>query len=160
MDEEAIFLEALRQETPQGRAAFLDGVCAGNEQLRRGVERLLEAHARAGEFLQRPPVGAAPTVDRHRTEGPGTVMGPCGLLQQVGERDMGTAWRAQQTLPVQRLVAVKVLKPGMDTRQVIARFEAERQALALMDHPNIARVFDAGTTEGGRPYFVMELVQG
>ena len=93
-------------------------------------------------------------------EGPGTVIGPYKLLQQIGEGGMGVVFMAEQDEPIQRTVALKIIKPGMDTRQVIARFEAERQALALMDHPNIAKVLDAGTTESGRPYFVMELVKG
>ena len=93
-------------------------------------------------------------------EGPGTVIGPYKLLQQIGEGGMGVVFMAEQTEPVQRTVALKIIKPGMDTRQVIARFEAERQALAMMDHPNIAKVLDAGTTDTGRPYFVMELVKG
>ena len=90
----------------------------------------------------------------------GTIIGPYKLLQQIGEGGMGVVYMAEQTEPVQRKVALKIIKPGMDSRQVIARFEAERQALALMDHPNIARVLDAGTTDTGRPYFVMELVKG
>ena len=94
------------------------------------------------------------------TEQPGTVIGPYKLLQQIGEGGMGVVFMAEQTEPIQRTVALKIIKPGMDTRQVIARFEAERQALAMMDHPNIARVLDAGTTDTGRPYFVMELVKG
>src|SRR4029077_818692 len=102
-----------------------------------------------------------PTVDEPAvTELPGTVIGPYKLLQQIGEGGMGTVFMAEQTHPVQRKVALKVIKPGMDSRQVIARFEAERQALAMMDHVNIARVFDGGGTENGRPYFVMELVHG
>ena len=94
------------------------------------------------------------------SERPGTVIGPYKLLQQIGEGGMGTVFMAEQTHPVQRKVALKLIKSGMDSRLVIARFEAERQALALMDHVNIARVFDGGTTETGRPYFVMELVHG
>ena len=93
-------------------------------------------------------------------ECPGAWIGPYKLLQPIGEGGMGTVWMAEQTRPVKRLVALKVIKAGMDSRQVLARFEAERQALALMDHPNIAKVFDAGTTDSGRPYFVMELVKG
>src|SRR5262249_23816280 len=93
-------------------------------------------------------------------EGPGAVIGPYKLLQQLGEGGMGTVWMAEQTEPVRRKVALKLIKPGMDSKQVIARFEAERQALALMDHPNIAKVLEAGTTESGRPHFVMELVKG
>src|SRR5262249_48737554 len=99
--------------------------------------------------------GAEPSAEQ-----PGTVIGPYKLLEQIGEGGMGTVWKAQQTEPVKRLVAIKLIKAGMDSRQVIARFEAERQALALMDHANIARVLDAGTTSAGRPYFVMDLVKG
>src|SRR4029077_3154054 len=101
------------------------------------------------------PVDVPPGCER-----PGTVIGPYKLIEPIGEGGMGTVWMAQQTVPVKRLVAVKLIKAGMDSRQVIARFEAERQALALMDHPNIAKVLDAATTESGRPYFVMELVKG
>ena len=97
---------------------------------------------------------------RRSPKQPGTVIGPYKLLQQIGEGGMGVVFMAEQTEPVQRTVALKIIKPGMDTRQVIARFEAERQALAMMDHPNIAKVLDAGTTDSGRPYFVMELVKG
>src|SRR5205807_5935241 len=100
------------------------------------------------------------TVDEPIREGRGMVIGPYKLLQPIGEGGMGAVFLAEQTQPVQRRVALKVIKPGMDSRQVLARFEAERQALALMDHPNIAKVLDAGATEGGRPYFVMELVKG
>ena len=100
------------------------------------------------------------TIDQPTTESLGTVIGPYKLIEQIGEGGMGSVWMAQQTEPVKRLVAVKLIKAGMDSRQVIARFEAERQALALMDHPNIARVLDGGTTSGGRPYFVMDLVKG
>ncbi len=99
-------------------------------------------------------------IDQPIREAPGTVIGPYKLLEQIGEGGMGIVYMAEQTQPVRRKVALKIIKPGMDTRQVIARFEAERQALALMDHPNIARVLDAGATEAGRPYFVMELVRG
>ena len=99
-------------------------------------------------------------VDRGQAERPGTSIGRYKLLEQVGEGGMGVVYVAEQTEPVRRRVALKIIKPGMDTKQVIARFEAERQALAMMDHPNIARVLDAGTTEAGRPYFVMELVRG
>src|SRR5437899_4076736 len=118
-------------------------------------------HAQLGSFLESPAAGEPVTVSLSNSpESPGTVIGPYKLLQQIGEGGMGTVFMAQQTEPVQRMVALKIIKHGMDSRQVIARFEAERQALALMDHPNIAKVLDAGTTAGGRPYFVMELVQG
>ena len=107
-----------------------------------------------------PPPGLAAHIDQPIREGPGTVIGPYKLLEPIGEGGMGVVYMAEQMQPVRRKVALKVIKPGMDTRQVIARFEAERQALALMDHPNIARILDAGATESGRPYFVMELVRG
>src|SRR5262249_31062402 len=156
-------------------------------ELRRRVEVLLKAHEMAGGLLDLPgPTGATtegmnattavpadPTRDggpaRSRTddgaprpiiEGPGTRIGPYKLLQEIGAGGMGTVFLAEQAQPVRRRVALKIIKPGMDSAQVIARFEAERQALALMDHPNIARVLDAGTTDSGRPYFVMELVNG
>src|SRR4029077_12719612 len=105
-------------------------------------------------------LGGATGATQPRAEVSGTVIGPYKLLQQIGEGGMGTVFMAEQSQPVQRKVALKIIKPGMDSRQVIGRFEAERQALAMMDHPNIAKVHDAGTTESGRPYFVMELVKG
>jgi tetratricopeptide (TPR) repeat protein len=158
MDEEAIFLEALHQPGPQARAAFLDRACAGDDGLRHGVEMLLHAHERAGTFLE------ATAQDRPTLEGDaeqsGTVIDRYKLLEQIGEGGFGVVFMAEQQEPICRKVALKVIKPGMDTRQVVARFEAERQALALMDHPNIARVLDAGQTAGGRPYFIMDLVRG
>src|SRR5262249_20255906 len=134
---------------------------ADDAELRRRVERMLEVQPRLGSFLQAPAAEATPTIDQPViTELAGMVIGPYKLVEPIGEGGMGTVWMAQQTEPVKRLVAVKVIKPGMDSAQVIARFEAERQALALMDHPNIARVLDGGTTDAGRPYFVMDLVKG
>src|SRR5262249_30740668 len=125
------------------------------------VEALLEVHARAGSFLASPVPAPDATVDEQPVrEGPGSVIGPYKLLEQIGEGGFGVVYMAEQHQPVRRKVALKVLKPGMDTRQVIARFEAERQALAIMDHPNIAKVHDGGATPSGRPYFVMELVKG
>src|SRR4029077_8069155 len=113
------------------------------------------------ELLDRPVLCGAEALNSPRPiEGPGTVIGPYKLLEQIGEGGFGVVFMAEQTQPMRRKVALKVLKPGMDTRQVVARFEAERQALAIMDHPNIARVFDGGATATGRPYFVMELVKG
>jgi serine/threonine protein kinase len=158
MDEESIFLQALKKPTTADRLAFLEQACFGNAELRRSVAGLLQAHDRAGSFLQGNP-GLA-TIDGTATERPGTVIGPYKLLEQIGEGGFGVVFMAEQQQAVRRKVALKVIKPGMDSRQVIARFEAERQALALMDHPNIARVFDGGETAGGRPYFVMELVKG
>ncbi len=158
---ESIFFAALAKASDEERAAYLTEACAGNQDLRRRVERLLQAHPKVGSFLQGDSPGPAVTVDEPSFgEAAGTVIGPYKLLQQLGEGGMGTVFLAEQTQPVQRKVALKLIKSGMDSGPVLARFEAERQALALMDHPNIARVFDGGTTEGGRPYFVMELVKG
>src|SRR5947209_4509206 len=156
-----LFLKALEMRSTGERREYLDGACAADAALRAEVESLLDASARAGSFLDRPAPGPGATIALPPgSEGPGTVIGAYKLLQQIGEGGMGNVFMAQQTRPVQRKVALKVIKPGMDTRQVIARFEAERQALAMMDHVNIARVFDGGTTDNGRPYFVMELVHG
>src|SRR5262245_22735978 len=158
MNEETLFAEALGKQGA-ARAAFLDEHCKGDVELRKRLEGLLQAHDNPDPFLE----AAAPvvTVDEQLvSERPGTVIGPYKLVEPIGEGGMGTVWLAQQTEPVKRLVAVKLIKAGMDSRQVIARFEAERQALALMDHVNIARVLDAGTTAAGRPYFVMDLVKG
>jgi WD40 repeat protein/serine/threonine protein kinase len=158
---EATFLAALDKPTPQERAAYVEGACAGNPELLARVQELLKAHDASHGPFDVPAAGFRGTVDLSpTTERPGTVIAPYKLLQQIGEGGMGLVWMAEQTQPVQRKVALKVIKPGMDSRQVIARFEAERQALALMDHVNIARVFDGGATESGRPYFVMELVHG
>jgi serine/threonine protein kinase/predicted Zn-dependent protease len=156
---EDIFCDALEWASPTERAAYLDRACGDDAELRRRVERLLQAHVQADSFLAAGPAVAA-TTDDLGAEAAGTVIGPYKLLEQIGEGGMGSVWMAQQQEPIRRLVAVKLIKHGMDSKQVLARFEAERQALALMDHPNIARVFDAGTTADGRPYFVMELVKG
>src|SRR5206468_3395445 len=121
---------------------------------------LLKASEQAGSFLESPAPALGTTVDELLAERPGGLIGPYKLLEQIGEGGFGVVFLAEQLHPVRRQVALKVLKPGMDTKEVVARFEAERQALALMDHPNIARVFDAGTTESGRPFVVMELVRG
>ncbi|HEX4415736.1 MAG TPA: protein kinase [Lacipirellulaceae bacterium] len=149
-------------ELPPGaeRTAYLDKACAGGPEIRRRVEALLEAYEDAGSFLEPPAGGAVPTVLTPERESLGMRIGPYKLLQQIGEGGMGTVYMADQVEPVARRVALKIIKPGMDSRQVIVRFEAERQALALMDHPNIAKMLDAGTTDEGRPYFVMELVKG
>src|SRR5262245_32154476 len=134
---EAVFFEALEKATPQERAAYLDAACAGDADLRRRVEKMLAAQAQADSFLEQPAPGAAETVDEHPVrEGPGTSIGPYKLVEPIGEGGFGVVFLAEQTQPVRRKVALKVLKPGMDTRQVVARFEAERQALALMDHPH------------------------
>jgi serine/threonine protein kinase len=159
--EEALFAAALEKPTRAERAAYLEGACGDDHALRARLEALLAAHDASGGVLDAPPLPLTPTgAYRPLTEGPGTVIGPYKLLQQIGEGGMGVVYMAEQQEPVRRKVALKIIKPGMDSEQVIARFEAERQALALMDHQNIARVLDAGTTESGWPYFVMELVHG
>ena len=151
----------MERESPEARAAYLDEVCGPDLDLRRRVERLLDAQPKMGSFLDSPAAGPTMTLPSPQVmEGPGIVIGPYKLLEQIGEGGMGIVYMAEQTQPVRRKVALKIIKPGMDTRHVIARFEAERQALAIMDHPNIAKVLDAGATESGRPYFVMELVRG
>src|SRR5438128_169320 len=156
----AVFFKALELRSPGEREAYLEGACAGDTALRADVESLLEASARAGSFLESPAAHGA-TVDEPAVhERSGMIIGAYKLLEQIGEGWFGVVFLADQHQPVRRKVALKVLKPGMDTRQVVARFEAERQALALMDHPNIAHVFDAGETATGRPYFAMELVRG
>jgi serine/threonine protein kinase len=159
---EEIFFAALELESQAARSAFLDRACVDTE-LRQRVERLLAHDVQTNGFLEAP--ASSPTVsialEGHRgVEGPGTVIGPYKLLEVIGEGGMGTVYMAEQTEPVRRRVALKVIKPGMDSKQVVARFEAERQALAMMDHPNIAKVHDAGMTPSNRPYFVMELVRG
>src|SRR5262249_5520667 len=135
---------------------FLERACAGDHALRLRVERLLLRHLEPGSLLDAQPA----TVDAPARERPGTGIGPYKLLEQIGEGGFGVVYMAEQQRPVRRKVALKVLKPGMDSAQVVARFEQERQALALMDHPNIAQVFDGGEATSGRPYFVMELVKG
>jgi WD40 repeat protein/serine/threonine protein kinase len=173
---ESIFFAALEKKSPEERAAYLDAACGANAELRLCIERLLNAQPQVGSFLQAPAPGVPATADEHPiVERPGTRIGPYKLLQQIGEGGMGVVYMAEQETPVRRKVALKIIKPGMDSSAVIARFEAERQALAMMDHPNIAKVFDAGTTESplappggeglgvrgaGRPYFVMELIHG
>jgi serine/threonine protein kinase/tetratricopeptide (TPR) repeat protein len=159
--EETIFAEALGKGSALERDAYLDQACAGNAELRRAVEALLLAHQEASGILEAPPPGLDVSVEnRPSTEGVGSPIGPYKLLEQIGGGGMGVVYMAEQLRPVRRKVALKIIKPGMDSGQVIARFEAERQALTMMDHPNIAKVLDAGTTDAGRPYFVMELVKG
>ena len=182
MRERDLFIAALQKDDPAERAAYLSAACGGDADLRRRIERLLRLHADAGSFLEQPAVAPGGTVDlkpgrprgepeqvdlgRTRDEpsplgeGVGTFIGPYKLVQKLGEGGMGIVWVAEQTEPVKRRVALKVIKPGMDSARILRRFEAERQALALMDHTNIARVFDGGRTPCGRPYFVMELVKG
>jgi tetratricopeptide (TPR) repeat protein/serine/threonine protein kinase len=156
----SIFLNAAELASPPERQAYIAAQCGDNEALRHEVADLLKHCAQASEFLESPAAKLVATIDEPVREGPGAVIGPYKLLEQIGEGGFGVVFVAEQQHPVRRKVALKVIKPGMDTRQVIARFEAERQALALMDHPNIARVLEAGETSSGRPYFVMELVRG
>jgi serine/threonine protein kinase len=160
MREREIFDAALAIANPAERSAYLAEVCSGNHALREHIEGLLDMHQQLGSFLEPPASSPVATSDESLTERPGTVIGPYKLLQQIGEGGMGIVYMAEQEHPVRRRIALKIIKPGMDSKQVIARFEAERQALAMMDHQNIAKIFDAGTTDSGRPYFVMELVHG
>jgi len=166
---EIIFFAAMEKGTPEDRAAYLDEACRDAPDMRHRVERLLHAHGKAGDFLEQPPSELRATVDRPASKQQaddrddhllGSSLGPYKLLEKIGEGGMGIVYMADQQVPVRRRVALKIIKPGMDSRQIIARFEAERQALAMMDHPHIARVLDAGTTQSGLPYFVMELVRG
>ena len=160
-DIEAIYNAALKKRSEAERSAYLDAVCGDDAVLRARVESLVKSHEEAGDFLEVPAVGPDVTVEESPSiEGPGTKIGRYELLELIGEGGMGLVYLAEQQEPLRRRVALKIVKLGMDTKQVIARFEAERQALALLDHTNIAHVFDAGTTKAGRPYFVMEYVEG
>jgi serine/threonine protein kinase len=156
-----LFTEAVQLPVEQ-RAAFLDQVCAGDEVLRHKIGALLKSNDRIGGFLEEPPSALVEEGRAKATAGekPGDRVGRYKLLQQIGEGGCGVVFMAEQEEPVRRRVALKIIKPGMDTKSVVARFEAERQALALMDHRNICKILDAGATESGRPYFVMELVRG
>ena len=157
---ESIFLKAVEQPSPEALASFLDANC-NDDATRQEVVRLLAAHRHVGSFLNEAAAEFPATVDAAQTvEEVGTQIGPYRLLQQIGEGGFGLVYMAEQKVPMRRKVALKIIKPGMDTKEIIGRFEAERQALAMMDHPNIAKVLDAGTTQSGRPYFVMELVRG
>ncbi len=168
--EEALFNAASELESAAARAAYLARECAGDDRLRKRIEEMLEFDAPAAEFFRAPQPGlqAHESVPQPTLPGPNTTgvgygketIGSYRLLEKLGEGGFGTVYVAEQTQPVRRRVALKVIKAGMDTREVIARFNTERQALALMDHPNIARVLDAGSTNADRPYFVMELVLG
>jgi serine/threonine protein kinase/tetratricopeptide (TPR) repeat protein len=160
-DIEEIYSAALKFDAKTELSAYLDEVCGDNHALRIRVEALLKANEEAGDFLKMDANDPGATLDSIPSiDGPGTIIGRYELLELIGEGGMGLVYIAEQKRPVKRRVALKIIKPGMDSKQVIARFEAERQALALLDHPNIAHVFDAGTTRGGRPYFVMEYVKG
>ncbi|MBL8765648.1 MAG: protein kinase, partial [Phycisphaerae bacterium] len=142
------------------RSCYLAQACGEDADLRQEVERMVANHFRAGQFLERPGDALSARALLPMLERPGTLIGRYKLLEQIGEGGMGVVYMAEQLAPVRRKVALKIIKPGMDSRQVVGRFEAERQALAMMDHPNIARVLDGGETDLGRPYFVMELVCG
>jgi serine/threonine protein kinase/tetratricopeptide (TPR) repeat protein len=155
-----IFLAAVENHPPERWETYLDETCAGDEGVRRRVEILLQAHREHDHLLDHPAPALFAVPEEPVREGAGSVIGPYTLQEQIGEGGFGIVFRAEQHEPLRRTVALKVLKPGMDSRRIIARFQAERQVLALMDHPNIARVLDAGATAGGRPFFVMELVSG
>ena len=158
-----IFNEALEIEGARQRAEYLAKVCGSDAALRQKIEELIAADAAAGGFLEsrgQPSPDLTTVLGADLTEKPDDRIGRYKLLQQIGEGGCGVVYMAEQEEPVRRRVALKVIKLGMDTKNVVARFEAERQALALMDHPNIAKVLDAGATETGRPFFVMELVKG
>jgi serine/threonine protein kinase/Tfp pilus assembly protein PilF len=160
-NEADLFNAARRIGDPEARRLYVRQACAGDRQQEARIAALLRVHDQEPDFLEGTPEGlTAVTADQPLTERPGTVIGAYKLLEQIGEGGFGVVFRAEQQQPIRRAVALKVLKAGLDTRQVIARFEAERQALALMDHPNIGRVLDGGATASGRPYFVMELVKG
>src|ERR1041384_7146647 len=158
--EEALFALALEKPADK-RAAFLDVMCEGDAALRSRLEALLAAHEQPETMLATQAETARPTSKVDLADAPdeavGQTLGRYKLLERVGEGGCGVVYVAEQTEPVRRRVALKVIKLGMDTKQVVSRFEGERQALAMMDHPNIAKVLDAGSTETGRPYFVMEL---
>ncbi len=162
VDEKAVFVAALDLSDPEKREAYLQQACTGRPELLGRLRELLSAHeVSRGPLDHRPSVlDLGTTVDEAPSERPGSAIGPYKLMEEIGAGGFGLVFVAEQQQPVRRRVALKVVKPGMDTREVLARFEAERQALALMDHPNIARVFDGGTTPSGRPYFVMELIRG
>src|SRR5262249_55027588 len=150
----------LQEASPAERQAYLERACGPDAGLRQRVEALLRDCDKAADFLRSPAPALAATVEALIAERPGAVIGPYRLMEPIGEGGMGLVFVAESQQPARRKVALKVIKPGLDSRPVVARFEAERQALALMDHPNIAQVHDGGTTESGRPYFVMELVKG
>jgi serine/threonine protein kinase len=160
MNERSIFLAALEVIDPVERAAYVKQACEGDDSLRKGVDALLDAHMRPGSFLHATSALNQTIEADDPGVQPGARIGPYKLLQRIGEGGMGIVLMAEQEEPVRRTVALKVIRRGMDSKAILARFEAERQALAMMDHPNIAKVLDAGTTDKGQPYFVMELVKG
>src|SRR6187431_460058 len=162
MTEREIFFEALEMATPEARAAYLQGACGRDVTLRRKVEELLKEHFSNDSLLAGPALeGERPgIVESSVKEASAQMIVRYKLLEKIGEGGFGEVWMAEQREPVKRRVALKIIKLGMDSRQIVARFEAERQALAMMDHANIAKIFDADVTDTGRPYFVMELVRG
>ena len=157
---ETIFMAALEIESESERNAFLNAQCAGNPELRQRIESLLAANQEMSGFLDGTKSMGETEPYAIGLEQTGAQIGPYTLMEQIGEGGMGLVYVAEQQQPVKRRVALKLIKAGMDSKEVLARFAAERQALAMMDHPNIAKVLDAGQTDSGRPYFVMELVKG
>src|ERR1035438_1442393 len=164
--ERKIFEAALELASEEVRSCYLIGACGADAEMRARIETLLRSYEKIGGFLSMNDANSPAALSAKAlvvktgmfrlTEKAGDRVGRYKLLQQIGEGGMGVVYMAEQEQPVRRMVALKIIKPGMDTRQVIARFESERQALALMDHPNIARVLDAGTTDSGLPYFVID----
>jgi serine/threonine protein kinase/tetratricopeptide (TPR) repeat protein len=160
LDEAAVFNAARQLQGPEARRLYLDSACGNDKRLLARIEALLRVYDQEETFLESPAVPTRAATAPLVSEGPGTQIGAYKLVEQIGEGGFAVVFLAEQQHPVRRTVALKILKPGMDSRAIVARFEAERQAVALMDHPNIARVFDGGETASGRPYFVMELVKG
>ncbi len=163
IDEADVFNLARKIAAPDARAEYLKQACGDDAELQGRIERLLAAYDQQPNFLNAPPAGLAPTEERPHVvqiEKPGHRIGPFKLLEKIGEGGMGTVFMAEQEKPVQRRVALKIVKPGRESEGALARFEAERQALAMMDQPHIACVLDAGSTADNRPYFAMELVKG
>ena len=160
---EKLFSAAKTIESESDRRDFLDRACNGDEALRAEIEELLHVQQSGDSFLDRPALDDLPDTTSEAlvdVSNLGQAIGKYRLLQKLGEGGMGTVFMAEQTTPIHRRVAIKVIKTGSDSKQFAARFEAERQALAMMDHPNMAKVLDAGCTDSGQPYFVMELVKG
>src|SRR5438132_12185467 len=160
LDEAAVFNAARRIEELDARRRYLQETCGEDRALQARVESLLRVYEQEPGFLASPAAGVHADGRGGGGDGPGSQIGPYKLVEAIGEGGFGVVFMAEQRQPLRRTVAVKILKPGMDTGQVVARFEAERQALALMDHPHIARVLDGGETASGRLYFVMALVKG
>lgn len=159
--EEVIFHAVCSLENEEERKLLLDSACAGNDELRANIEAYYEAQEAAAQFFDtRPNLHKSPEPEDQSSTTLGTRIGRYNLIKRIGEGGCGIVYKAQQFDPVQREVALKIIRLGMDTEKVIARFEAERQSLTMIDHPNIVSVFDAGATDSGRPYFVMELVDG